>query len=102
MVPFCRFCNYATAGHIGMRIFDFVVLSVITAPHNGPTFHISNTHLPIVSLTVRELNLNWCSKDHSRKKADPPHPFKSVNKPKCTQRRLNEPKVAQMSLSQLI
>ena len=41
-----------------MRIFNFVVLSVITAPHNVPTPHISKTHLPNVSLKVRELELN--------------------------------------------
>ena len=38
-----------------MRIFNFVVLSVITAPHNVPTPHNSQTHLPIVSLNVS----NW-------------------------------------------
>ena len=38
-----------------MRIFNFVVSSVITAPHNVPTTHISKTYLPIVSLNVREL-----------------------------------------------
>ena len=41
-----------------MRIFYFVVLSVITAPHNVPTPHISKSHLPVVSLNVRELELN--------------------------------------------
>ena len=46
-----------------MRIFNFVVLSVITAPHNIPTPHISETHLSIVSLNVREVELNLCSKD---------------------------------------
>ena len=58
MVPFCSCCNYATIRHIGMRIFNFVVLSVTTAPHNVPTPHISKTHLPIVSLNIRELELN--------------------------------------------
>ena len=38
-----------------MRIFNFVVLSVITAPDNVPTLPISKIHLPIVSLNVREL-----------------------------------------------
>ena len=38
-----------------MRIFNFAVLSVITAPHKVPTPHISKTHLPSVSLNVREL-----------------------------------------------
>ena len=41
-----------------MRIFCFVILSVITAPHNVPTPHISKSHLPVVSLNVRELELN--------------------------------------------
>ena len=54
---FCS-CNYATEDHIGMRIFDFVVLSLITAPHNVLTPHFSKTHLPIVSLNVREVELN--------------------------------------------
>ena len=34
MVPFSYFCNYATVGHIGMHIFNFVALSVIIALHN--------------------------------------------------------------------
>ena len=41
-----------------MRIFCFVVLSVITAPHNVPTPHISKTHLPIVSLNVRKVEFD--------------------------------------------
>ena len=58
MIPFCCRCNYATVTHIGMRILSSVVLSVITAPHNIPTPHISEIHLPIGSLNVRELELN--------------------------------------------
>ena len=58
MVPFCCCCNYATVGHISMQIFIFVVLSVITAPGNVSTTHISKIHLPIVSLNVHELELN--------------------------------------------
>ena len=38
-----------------MNIFNFVVLSVIIAPYN---IQISKTQLPIVSLNVRELELN--------------------------------------------
>ena len=68
---FCS-CNCATEDHIGMRIFDFVVLSLITAPHNVLTPHFSKTHLPIVSLNVREVELNWCSKDQPKKKGGPP------------------------------
>ena len=54
MIPFYYCCNYATAGHIGMQTFNFVVLSVIIAHHSVLTPH-SKTHLPIVSLNVREL-----------------------------------------------
>ena len=55
MVSFSCCCNYATADHIGMQIFNFVVLSVIITSHNVLTPHISKTHLPIVSLNVHEL-----------------------------------------------
>ena len=41
-----------------MKILNFVVLSVIIARHNVHTPHISKTHLPIVSINVRELELN--------------------------------------------
>ena len=58
MVPFCCCCNYATVGYIGLRNFNFVILSVITALHNVPTPHISKTHLPIIALNVREVELN--------------------------------------------
>ena len=54
MAQFCC-CNYATVDHIGMQIFNFVVLSVIIAPQNILTPHISKTSLPIVSLNVSEL-----------------------------------------------
>ena len=56
-----------------MLIFNFVVLSVIIAPHDVLTPHISKTYLPIVSLNVREFELNWCSKEHSRKNGGPPY-----------------------------
>ena len=56
MVPFCCCRTYAT--HIGKQVFDFVVSSVITAPHNVLTPHIRKTHLPIVSLNLREVELN--------------------------------------------
>ena len=58
MVQFCYCCNYATVDQIGMRIFNFVALSVITATHNVFTPHISKSHLPIVSLNIREIELN--------------------------------------------
>ena len=55
-----------------MCVFNFVALSVIAAPHNVPTPHISKTDFPFASLNVRELELNWCSKDQSKKKGRPP------------------------------
>ena len=58
MVPFCCYCNYATVGHVGMQILDFVVLSVIISPYNVLAHRISKTHLHIPSLNVRELELN--------------------------------------------
>ena len=66
-----------------MRIFNFVVLPLITAPHNAPTTHISNIHLLIVSINVRELELNWCSKDQLRKM--------EVSTPAPTQWKANSP-----------
>ena len=54
MVPFYCCCNYPTADLIGMQIFNFVVLSAIITSRNVPTSHISKTHLPVVSLHVRE------------------------------------------------
>ena len=51
-----QLCNYAAVvGHIGMQIFNFVVLSVIIASHNVLTPHFSKTYLPIVLLNEREL-----------------------------------------------
>ena len=41
-----------------MRIFNFVILSVVTAPYNVPTPHINKTHLPLVLLNVRQLEFN--------------------------------------------
>ena len=55
-----------------MQIFIFVVLSVITAPGNVSTTHISKIHLPIVSLNVHELELSWCSKAQLREKGGLP------------------------------
>ena len=56
MVPFSCCCNYATVGHIGMHIFDFIVLSAIIAHPSVFTPHISKTYFS--SLNVRELELN--------------------------------------------
>ena len=41
-----------------MRVFNFVVLYVITAPYNVTTPHINEIHLPIVLLNVHEIKLN--------------------------------------------
>ena len=56
--PICLFCNYATVGHTGMQIFNFIVLSTIIAPHNVLIPQISKTHVSIVPLNVRELEFN--------------------------------------------
>ena len=58
MVTLFCCCNNATVVHIGMRIFNFVVLSVITAPHNVPIPHINKTHLRVISFNVSELELS--------------------------------------------
>ena len=58
MVPFCCRYNYAAVGYMVKQIFNFVVLSLIIVYHNVITPHIRKTHLPIVSLNVRELELN--------------------------------------------
>ena len=42
----------------GVTISSFVILSAITVPDNFLTPHISKIHLLIVSLNVRELELN--------------------------------------------
>ena len=57
MIAFCYCYNFATVGHIGMQIFNFVVLSMIDAPPKVLTTHISKTRLPIVSLDVSKLQL---------------------------------------------
>ena len=48
-----------------MQILNFVVLSVIITSHNVLTPHISKTHLPIVSLNVRELE-SWIDPQKSK------------------------------------
>ena len=67
MVQFRCCCNFATVGHIGMQIFNFIVSSVIITHHSLLPPRISKTHFPISSLNVRELNLNWCLQDQSKK-----------------------------------
>ena len=57
MAPFCCCCNYATVGHIGVKIINFVVLSMIMASTNILTPRISKIYLLIVSLNVRKLEL---------------------------------------------
>ena len=41
-----------------VQIFNFIVLSAIIDHHSVLTLHISEIHLPISSLNVRELELN--------------------------------------------
>ena len=50
-----------------MQIFNFIVSSVIITHHSLLPPRISKTHFPISSLNVRELNLNWCLQDQSKK-----------------------------------
>ena len=70
--PILLLLQYARIGHIGMRLFNFAVLSVAVAAHNVPAPDISKTHLSNASLKVQKLELNWCSKDQSRKKGGSP------------------------------
>ena len=56
--PILLLLQLCTVGHIGMRIFSFVVLSAINAPRNVSTPYISKTNLSIVSLNVCGLKLN--------------------------------------------
>ena len=58
MAPFSCCCNYATVGHIGIQIFNFIVLSAIIVHHSVLFPHISKTYLPNSSLNVRKLELN--------------------------------------------
>ena len=57
MAPFSCCCDYATADHIRMQVFNFVTSSVCFAYHGVLTPHISKSHLPISSLNVLELEL---------------------------------------------
>ena len=61
--------NYAISAI--MQIFNFIVLSAIIAHYIVFTPQINKTHLLISSLNVRELVLNSCSKDQSRKMRAP-------------------------------
>ena len=54
-----------------MQIFNFLVLSVIIAPHNVLTPRISKTHLRIVSLNIRKLKLNDGLKTPVKEKGRP-------------------------------
>ena len=56
--PILLLLQFATVGHIGMKIFSFVVLPVIIAPDNVLTPHISKTHKSIVSFNEHKLELN--------------------------------------------
>ena len=63
MVPFCCCCNYATAGYIGMQVFNFVVLSVIITSCNVLTPYIRQ--ILLFSLNVRELE-SWIDAQRAR------------------------------------
>ena len=41
-----------------MQIFNFVILSLVIAPHNVLTPYINKTHFHNVSLNLYELELN--------------------------------------------
>ena len=55
MAQFSCCYNYATVGHIGMKIINFVASSVIIAHHNVLTPRISKTHSPNSSFNVWEI-----------------------------------------------
>ena len=57
MAPFAVVVIMQQQPTFDMQIFGFAVLSVITASQNALTRHITKTHLPFVSLNVRELKL---------------------------------------------
>ena len=77
MVLFCCYCNSTTVGHIGIRIFYFVVLSVITAPHNAPTPYISKPICLLFHLTY--VNSNYVDAQRtSQRKREPPLPCMEV------------------------
>ena len=56
-----------------MQIFNFIVLSVIIAPHDVLTSLISKTHLPIVSFNVRKLEWNDAQNSNQEKRKAPPN-----------------------------
>ena len=86
MVTLFCCCNTATVVHIGMRIFNFVVLSVITAPHNVPIPHINKTHLRVISFNVSELELSYAQKTSQGKRnpggstTTPVKPYNSLSR----------------------
>ena len=73
MVPFSFCCNYPTVGYIGMKVSNFVALSVTIAPKNVLTPHIRKTHLSVASLNIRiELMFKRSVKEKRKKGAFPP------------------------------
>ena len=54
-----------------MRIFNFVILSVITALHNVPTPHISKTHFLLFHLTYGKSNWIDAQKTSQQKREAP-------------------------------
>ena len=69
-------CDYAKVGQKSMQIFNSVDISVIIAPPNVFTPHISKTHLPLVSLMSMYLNYMYMYKYILHILGTPSHPGK--------------------------
>ena len=65
MVPFSSCCNYEAVGRIGMKIFNFIVLSLLLLSAAFSLLTLAKPICLFFSFNVRELELNWCSKDQS-------------------------------------
>ena len=65
MVPFSSCCNYEAVGRIGMKIFNFIILSLLLLSAAFSLLTLAKPICLFFSFNVRELKLNWCSKDQS-------------------------------------
>ena len=65
MVPFSSCCNYEAVGRIGMKIFNFIVLSLLLLSAAFSLLTLAKPICLFFSFNVRELELKWCSKDQS-------------------------------------
>ena len=65
MVPFSSCCSYEAVGRIGMKIFNFIVLSLLLLSAAFSLLTLAKPICLFFSFNVRELELNWCSKDQS-------------------------------------